>query len=53
MECSSPDASCLPCFLVGRVLGTEPAKLLVLHPPGLLLFVLGGRIVSTFAVGAL
>ena len=45
-------ASRLPRFLVGRVLAAVPAELLVLDPPGLLLLVLGGRVVAPLAVDA-
>ena len=47
-----PGASRLPRLLVGRVLTAVPAEFLVLDPPGLFLFVLGGRIVPSLAVGA-
>ena len=48
----APARPSLPCFLVGRVLAAVPAELLVLDPPGLLLLVLGGRVVAPLAVDA-
>ena len=39
-------------FFMSCMLTAEPAKLLVLHPPGLFLFILGGGIVSAFALSA-
>ena len=43
----------LPRLLVGRVLAAVSAEFLVLDPAGLLLLVLGGRVVAPLAVGAL
>ena len=40
-------------FLVDRVLVAEAAVLLVLHPTGMLLLVLRGRVVPVLAVGTL
>ena len=40
----------LPRLFVYRVLVAEPAEFLVLYPPRMFFLVLGGRVVSAFAV---